>query len=130
MGIRVQITDAPIASESFAKEDIAGCGAVVEFQGVVRPVEHGKPISGIDYECFREMAEHQLHILAEKHVAFREINDLLCIHRIGYVPAGETALYIRMASLHRTEVFQAMAEFILDVKRLVPIWKHVVKAGA
>jgi molybdopterin synthase catalytic subunit len=129
MGIDIRITDVPIVPESFAKGDLAGSGAVVEFHGIVRPLEDGKPIAGIDYECFREMAEHQLQILAKMHVAFREISELLCVHRIGYVPAGETALYIRMASLHRSESLQAMSEFILDVKRLVPIWKHVVEVA-
>ncbi len=38
---------------------------MVDFWGVVRALEDGKEITGIEYEAHREMAEHQMRGIAE-----------------------------------------------------------------
>jgi molybdopterin synthase catalytic subunit len=127
MGIHITITHDPIErppdDDDLASKNI---GAVAEFLGIVRDSEDGKPIAALEYESFREMAEHQLHILAEKYSSQYGLSDLLCTHRIGKIPAGETSLFIRITSSHRAEAFTAMSEFINDLKKIVPIWKHPV----
>ena len=57
----ISVTQEPLAARV---SDIAGAGAVVDFWGVVRPIEDGREIEGIDYEAHREMAEHQLKLIA------------------------------------------------------------------
>src|SRR6516165_11271305 len=59
----ISVTQAPLAARA---SDIAGAGAVVDFWGVVRPIEDGRRIEGIDYEAHHEMAEHQLKLIAEQ----------------------------------------------------------------
>src|SRR5262249_20244804 len=59
----ISVTEASLAPQG---SDIGGAGAVVDFWGIVRPLEDGREIEGIDYEAHREMAEHQLKRIAEQ----------------------------------------------------------------
>lgn len=104
-------------------------GAVVEFQGVVRGMEDGAPIRGLDYECHLEMAEIQLRRIAEDVSRFFDLEMLVVIHRIGFVQVGETSLYLRAESVHRRAAIQAVEEAIVRLKRDVPIWKSVIPGG-
>ncbi len=46
-----------------------------------------------------------------------------CIHRVGRLAVGDTAVWIGVAAPHRREAFEA-CEWILDqLKRRIPIWK-------
>ena len=127
MGIIIKITDVPILKSDYDDSvSSKNTGAVVEFLGIVRDSEDGEPIFAIEYETFREMAEHQLEILAEKYTQQYGLFNLICIHRIGNVPIGEASLFIRISSTHRAESFAAMTEFISDLKKVIPIWKHPV----
>lgn len=104
-------------------------GAVVEFQGVVRGMEDGRPIDALDYECHDEMALVQLRRIAEEVARFYALDELHVVHRVGEIPVGETSLYVRAVSRHRREAFQAAEETIIRLKRDVPIWKHAVSRG-
>ena len=46
----ISVTQAPLTARVC---DITGAGAVVDFWGVVRPIEDGREIEGIDYEAHR-----------------------------------------------------------------------------
>lgn len=103
----------------------AGGGAVVEFWGIVRGREDGEPIDGIEYEAYPEMAEHQIHRVLDDLEGRLPLLRTLVLHRIGWVPVGEPSLYVRIESSHRREAFVACQSFIDQLKRDVPIWKHV-----
>jgi molybdopterin synthase catalytic subunit len=122
----VALVDASLETD----RSCAGEGAVVEFFGNVRPLENGRRIIALDYEAHAEMAEYQLRKVAE---AAAEQFSLLAVtlhHRIGRVSAGETSLFLRVTSLHRSAAFAA-SEFIVDeLKKRVPIWKRPIFAGA
>lgn len=101
-----------------------GAGGVVEFWGVVRGMEDGAPISGIDYEAYPAMAEHQIHRILDGLVESLPLLRLVVIHRTGTVPAGRPSLYVRIESPHRKEAFDACREFVERLKKDVPIWKR------
>jgi molybdopterin synthase catalytic subunit len=104
--------------------DSAGAGAVVDFWGVVRPIEDGREIEGIDYEAHREMAEHQLKLIAEQAAERFGLNMVIVHHRIGVVAVGEASLFLRVASPHRSEGFRASQWVVDELKKKVPIWKR------
>src|SRR5437870_4450271 len=112
-------------------EATLGAGAIVEFFGNVRPLENGKEIDGIEYEAHREMAEHQLRKIAHEAA---ERFDLLAIrlhHGVGFVAVGETSLFLRVTSAHRSGAFQASRWIVDELKKRVPIWKSVrFRAGS
>ena len=100
-----------------------GEGAVVDFRGVVRPLEEGKKIEGLEYETHAEMAEHQLRLLADEAVKKFGLQLVQIHHRIGFVVAGETSLFLRVMAPHRAEAFQASQWLVEELKKTVPIWK-------
>ena len=52
--------------------------------------------------------------------------EFIVVHRIGVIPVGESALYVRAVAPHRREAFVATMELIERLKKDVPIWKHPV----
>src|ERR1700704_1133231 len=106
-------------------------GAVVVFWGAVRATEEGREITGIEYEAHPAMAEHQMQLVAETAAKKFEVREIFVRHRIGFVPAAEPSVVVRVASGHRGAAFAASAWIMDELKRVVPIWKHpVFKEGA
>ena len=101
-------------------------GAVVVFWGAVRAMETGREITGIQYEAHLAMAEHQMHLVAENAAKKFDVREILLRHRIGFVPASEPSVVVRVASGHRGAAFAASQWIMDELKRVVPIWKHPV----
>ena len=108
----------------------AASGGVVEFFGVVRGQEGPEAIAGIDYEAYREMAQHQFDLLVNETAARFPVHDLLVHHRVGFVPVAEPSLFLRVSAAHRGPAFSAAEWFIDEMKQRVPIWKHPVSSTA
>jgi molybdopterin synthase catalytic subunit len=123
----ISVTQAPLAARG---SDIAGAGAVVDFWGVVRPIEDGREIEGIDYDAHREMAEHQLKRIAEQAAERFGLKRVIIHHRIGFVAVGEASLFLRVASPHRNEGFLGSQWIVDELKKKVPIWKRPAFAKA
>ena len=117
----ISVTEAPLLVQG---SDIAGAGAVIDFWGIVRPIEDGREIDGIDYDAHREMAEHQLKRIAEQAVEQFGLKFVIVHHRIGFIAVGEASLFLRVASSHRSEGFRASQWIVDELKKKVPIWKR------
>jgi molybdopterin synthase catalytic subunit len=102
----------------------AQAGGIVDFWGVVRGLEDDRQISGIEYEAHRAMAEHQLRSIAAEAVREFALNEIILRHRIGFVPAGEASLFLRVGSKHRAAAFRASAWIVEELKTRATIWKH------
>jgi molybdopterin synthase catalytic subunit len=116
----VLVTDAPLEA---LNSNFAGAGAIVDFWGVVRGLEDGREIEGIDYQAHCEMAEHQLKRIAEQAAEKFRLHIVIIHHRIGFISVGETSLFLRVSSLHRDEAFRASQWIVNELKKNVPIWK-------
>ena len=99
-------------------------GAVVDFFGVVRQLEDGREIDGIDYEAHEAMAEHQMKIIADAAVKTFRLNQVLLHHRTGFVRTGEASLFLRVSAQHRAAAFEASKWIVDELKKKVPIWKR------
>jgi molybdopterin synthase catalytic subunit len=106
-------------------ENTLSAGATVKFFGNVRPLENGKEIDGIEYEAHREMAEHQLRKIAHEAADRFDLLAIRLHHGVGFVAAGETSLFLRVASAHRGAAFEASRWIVDELKKRVPIWKSV-----
>lgn len=97
-------------------------GAYVHFVGVVRSHSRGRQVTGLEYQAYAPMAERQMKVLVD---AVREKWGLACaiLHRTGYIPVGEAAVVVCVASSHRAEAFDACRWVIDTLKKDVPIWK-------
>jgi len=124
MNTQVHIIDGPLGPAEPWHVD--GAGALLSFEGIVRPTEHGDPIAALDYEAYQPMADHQLGRLAEQTLHQFDLIAIRVEHSRGRVPAGACSFRLRIASAHRKEGLAAMDGFIDRMKRDVPIWKHIV----
>ncbi len=102
----------------------AGSGAIVDFWGVVRGLEQGREIEGIEYEAHIAMAEHQLRAIAQAAVERFGLQSILITHRIGLVTAKEASVFVRVASQNRGQAFGASQWVMDELKQKVPIWKR------
>ena len=117
----ISVKQAPLLVQG---SDIAGAGAVIDFWGIVRPIEDGREIDGIDYDAHREMAEHQLKRIAEQAAKQFGLKLVIIHHRIGFITVGKPSLFLRVASSHRSEGFRASQWIVDELKKKVPIWKR------
>ena len=106
------------------KDGDPGAGAVVDFWGVVRGIEDGREIEGIEYEAHREMAEHQLRLVAEAGTEKFELKKVMVHHRVGFVRSGEASLFLQVRAQHRAAAFDAGKWIVDELKKKVPIWKR------
>lgn len=104
-------------------------GADLRFHGVVRDLEEGRSLAGIEYSHYEAMALRELNRIGEamgqdfpEHLAHVH-------HVIGYVPAGEASILIRVQTAHSAEAFEICREYLKRIKTTVPIWKRPVFEG-
>lgn len=114
------LTDAP----PFEPEE----GAEARFLGVVRSLEQGRVISGIDYSAYVPMAEKTLAALIASGQARRGAHQVFIQHRLGFVPAQEPSLLLRVRAKHSAEAFELCQWYLREIKTKVPIWKKPVWA--
>lgn len=100
-------------------------GAILEFYGVVRGTEGVEQIEGIDYDWHQRMALGQLtRIGSEAAVRFPLLPGCVLHHRVGFVPAGEASLALRVCCAHRGPSLAATGWLVDRLKQIVPIWKR------
>jgi molybdopterin synthase catalytic subunit len=97
-------------------------GAYVLFVGVVRDHSKGRSVTGLEYQVHAPMAIAQLEKLVAE-VQTRWDLKAAVLHRYGYIPIGEEAVVVCVASSHRGEAFEACRWLIDTLKLNVPIWK-------
>ena len=120
----VSITQSPL--ELPPRENDPAAGAVVDFWGVVRESEDGQEITGIEYEAHRPMADHPMRSLAEAAIGKFGLARVLIRHRIGFVPAAEASIVVRVESVRRAAAFSATQWIMDELKQTVPIWKRPI----
>ncbi|HEB61093.1 MAG TPA: molybdenum cofactor biosynthesis protein MoaE [Phycisphaeraceae bacterium] len=127
MNITVNITDGPLsaATDNFSCND---AGALIIFEGCVRPSEKDQPISALEYEAYEPMASEMLRKIGKEMILKHGLLAMDVQHSKGTVGAGEVSFRLRIAAAHRKEGIAAMQEFIDWMKKDVPIWKKPVYA--
>ena len=129
MEIEFQLTAGPIAGSISPPPSLGTTGAWLEFRGVVRGEENGRPISALEYEAYPEMAAREIRRLLTEISAKHPCLAVKVIHRIGVIPVGETAIYVGVASPHRAGAIALLAEFMDRLKQDVPIWKRGARSA-
>lgn len=107
-----------------------GAGAVVSFEGVVRPLEDGQPIAGLRYEVYEPMAQQELERLAQQAIERFGVLAVRVEHSRGMVAVQECSFRLQVCAEHRQAALEATAWFIDAMKRDVPIWKRAVIADS
>ncbi|TWU03293.1 molybdenum cofactor biosynthesis protein MoaE [Neorhodopirellula pilleata] len=133
--VEVRVTNGPIHSPyPFPPASIDNAGAVIMFRGIVRPNEKSidvedlnaareKPIEGLKYQVYQPMTTRELTRLAAAQAQRHGILAVDVDHSEGFVAAGECSFVLQVAGEHRDEAIRFIDEFIVEMKRQVPIWK-------
>lgn len=124
MHVELTLTHEPIGpTDPIALASKASAGAQLEFLGIVRGDEDGRPISALEYEAYPGMAEREMRRIVDELAGPHPCLAIAVIHRLGVVPVGDAAIRVRVAAVHRAEAFALLSAFMDRLKQDVPIWK-------
>jgi len=99
-------------------------GAISTFVGVVRDHNQGRPVTLLEYEAYKSMAEKQLRHIARDIQRQHPAAKLAAVHRVGRLEVGEAAVICAASAPHRDEAFSVCRLLIDRIKGEVPIWKR------
>ena len=100
-------------------------GAVVSFQGIVRPVtKQGERLEKLILDHHPRMTAISLERIAEAGVRRFDVRAVSVVHRCGGMMPGEVIVLVGVASDHRREAFLA-ADYLMDrLKTEAVFWKR------
>jgi len=99
-------------------------GATVLFLGMVRDMNEGRDVTGIEYSAYRSMAERELATIVEEAAALADSGDIAAEHRLGDLGVGDCSVAVAVGHPHRGRAFEAARYVIEELKQRVPIWKR------
>jgi molybdopterin/thiamine biosynthesis adenylyltransferase/molybdopterin synthase catalytic subunit/rhodanese-related sulfurtransferase len=98
-------------------------GGYASFEGWVRNLNEGKPVTALEYEAFAPLAEKEAARILSAAAERFGIDHAACVHRVGKLAVGELAVWVGVSACHRDEAFRACRYIIDEVKHRLPIWK-------
>ena len=98
-------------------------GAVVTFMGRVRNNNRNRTVLRLEYEGAEDIANNEWGKIAQETARHFSISCLSASHRVGTLEVGEIAVWIGVASPHRSTAFDACRHLIDELKLRLPIWK-------
>jgi molybdopterin synthase catalytic subunit len=101
-----------------------GDGAIDLFLGVVRDHNEGRPVSGMFYDAYVEMAERALAEIVSEAAGMDGVARVAAVHRIGELAIGEVSVAIAASAPHRAAAFAATRYVIEQIKERLPVWKQ------
>lgn len=121
----VQITEQPIdPCRVLAQVGSDQDGAALLFIGNVRRTNEGKPVTGMRYDAYVEMAERVLAEIVAEAVSLAGDARIFAVHRIGDLNVGETSVAIAVSTPHRAQAYTASRHIIEEIKKRLPVWKQ------
>jgi molybdopterin synthase catalytic subunit len=123
--LRTAIVDRPIdVGGVLASVADARAGATSLVLGTVRDVNEGRAVTGIEYTCYRVMAERELDaVCAEVGERFAPV-AVTIEHRVGTLALGEVSVAIAVSHQRRAGAADGARHAIEVLKQRVPIWKR------
>jgi molybdopterin synthase catalytic subunit len=128
--IRVVITEAPFSPDAelslFAADRGGDAGALVSFVGYCRAVSDNRAVERLELDHYPGFTEAQVRDLSIRAAERHGLNDLLVVHRVGAIGAGEAIVLVAALSAHRASAFAAVSELMDYLKTDAPLWKREV----
>ena len=123
---KIQLRNGPFdPEEARSILDRTGCGAVLFFDGVMKEVlSDGSRIKKLGWDFYEEMAAKTLEELRKKAIDRFDLTDLVLIHRIDDQFPGDLIMTLGVSSERRKGAIEAVAWFMDELKKLVPLWKR------
>jgi molybdopterin synthase catalytic subunit len=123
--MRAWITRDPIDPAAvLSRVGATGDGATLLFLGTVRDHNDGRPVAGMRYDSYADMAEKVLGQIADEAALRLGTDRIAVVHRVGDLAIGDVSVAIAASAPHRAEAFDAARYVIEEIKRRLPIWKQ------
>jgi molybdopterin synthase catalytic subunit len=121
---RARITVSPIDPAGVLRS-VRGpsSGGTVLFLGTVRNRSEGRPVKGLVYQVYRQMAEKRMAEIEKRVRARWPVNEVAMVHRYGELRVGDVSVAVAVSAPHRAEAFEACRYAIDTIKRSLPLWK-------
>lgn len=119
-----ELVDGPLDIQRY-RDAVAhpSCGALLVFEGTVRDNFDGRPVGGLEYEAYPELAVPVMAQVAAE-IQGRIAGCRVAIaHRTGRLTLGECSMVIAVATPHRGECYEASRFVIEALKQRLPVWK-------
>jgi molybdopterin synthase catalytic subunit len=121
---RARIVEGPLYLAALPKPVAAHtCGEVLLFVGTTRDSFEGRPVRGLVYEVYAEMAEPVMDAICAEVEATWPGARAAMVHRTGTLGLGDASVAIAVAAPHRDAAYAASRHAIEALKARVPIWK-------
>jgi molybdopterin synthase catalytic subunit len=122
--IHTAIVHEPIeTSDLLARVGAREDGAALLFLGMVRDHADGRPVTGMTYESYEEMAGPVLRDIALEAAQRSGSDRVSVVHRVGDLTIGDVSVAIAVSSPHRAEAYDASRYVIEEIKKRLPVWK-------
>jgi len=119
------IHSTPIDPAALSRELRRGqAGACVTFEGWVRDLNEGRPVTALDYEAYVPLAEKEGRRIVSEAMEKYAVIAVVGAHRIGTLAVGDLAVWIGAVAQHRSAAFDACHYVIDESKARLPIWKR------
>lgn len=123
--MRAWITRDPISADSvLGLVGGSADGAIDLFLGVVRDHNDGRPVAGMHYDAYEEMAGQTLNAIVKEAAALPGVGKVAAVHRIGELGIGDVSVAIAASAPHRAAAFAACRYIIEEIKQRLPVWKQ------
>jgi molybdopterin synthase catalytic subunit len=122
--MRAGIVDGEIRTAALISEVAAtGNGATSIFLGMVRDVNDGREVEGIEYSAYDDMAVAEIRRILEEAAARFGVEHAVVEHRVGVLAVGDVSIAVVVASPHRAAALEATRYIVDETKKRAPIWK-------
>lgn len=122
--MRTAIVEKPIDTSALHAEVSNGDqGAIASFLGIVRSINGGKRVTGIDYSAYGAMAQKEMDAIVEEASSKFATGAIVVEHRTGFLAVGEASVAIVVSHERRAPALDAVRYIIEELKVRVPIWK-------
>jgi molybdopterin synthase catalytic subunit len=123
--IQVRITDKAIDTAALLRGHGASHhGAQVSFFGVVRDINLGRKVTGIEYDAFVPLAEQTFReFCTEAQATWGQDMHVTIVHRTGSLGIGDISVALIVSTRHRAEAYEISRYIIEELKHRSPIWK-------
>ena len=128
MAVHIRIEEDRIIPEDLRNLiDFDGCGSIVSFVGITRPMEDDAIVKRLEFDSWEEQLPLVLQRLAEQAISDFSVISVAISHRTGSVLPNEPIVCIHVGSKHREEGFSACSWLISELKKQAPLWKKEVR---
>lgn len=104
----------------------AGAGALVSFVGYCRNATGENAVERLELQYYPGFTESEIWRLRDAVRRRYDLIDLLVVHRVGAILAGDAIVLVAALSIHRSAAFSAVSELMDYLKTDAPIWKKEI----